>query len=105
MGQRRSINASSRVGTEQARGTAKHWQLDQAIAGLALFRGRQNLKLSNFTLKLPLGLPNMMSASEGEGIMESGHSKRGCVNFILQISSKCGRGGLGQKIGIFFGHH
>ena len=32
--------------------------------------------------------PDMMSASEGA--WKSGRSKGGCVNFILQISSKCG---------------
>ena len=40
----------------------------------------------------------MMSASEGgEGSWKSGRSKGGCVNFILQISSKCGQGGEGVK--------
>ena len=38
----------------------------------------------------------MMSASEG-GSWKSGRSKGGCVNFILQISSKCGQGGRGSK--------
>ena len=40
----------------------------------------------------------MMSASEGGGgSWKSGHSKGGCVNFILQISSKCRQGGEGVK--------
>ena len=40
----------------------------------------------------------MMSASEGGGgSWKSGHSKGGCVNCILQISSKCGQGGEGVK--------
>ena len=40
--------------------------------------------------------PDMMSASEGGGgSWKSGRSKGGCVNFILQISSKCGQGGEG----------
>ena len=42
--------------------------------------------------------PDMMSASEGGGgSWKSGRSKGGCVNFILQISSKCGQGGRGSK--------
>ena len=36
----------------------------------------------------------MMSASEGGGVSwKRGRSKGGCVNFMLQISSKCGQGG------------
>ena len=41
----------------------------------------------------------MMSALEGGGgSWKSGCSEGGCVNFILQISSKCRQGGGGQKI-------
>ena len=40
----------------------------------------------------------MYSASDwGGGSWKSGHSKGGCVNFILQISSKCGQGGRWSK--------
>ena len=40
----------------------------------------------------------MMSASEGGGgSWKSGRSKGGSVNFILQISSKCGQGWEGVK--------
>ena len=40
----------------------------------------------------------MMSASEGGGkSWKSGRNKGGCVNFILQISSKCGQEGEGVK--------
>ena len=40
----------------------------------------------------------MMSASEGGGgVIKSGHSKKGCVTFILHISSKCRQGGEGVK--------
>ena len=39
----------------------------------------------------------MMSALKGGGSWKSGRSKGGCVNFILQISSKCGQGGEGVK--------
>ena len=40
----------------------------------------------------------MMSASEGGGgSWKSGRSRGGCVNSILQISSKCGQGGRGSK--------
>ena len=35
---------------------------------------------------------------EGEGSWKSRHGKGGCINFILQISSKCGQGGGGQPI-------
>ena len=44
------------------------------------------------------GHPDMMSTHQGlgRGSGKSGRSKGGCMNFILQISSKCGRGG--QKI-------
>ena len=39
------------------------------------------------------GPPDMMSSSEGErGSWKSRHSKGGCLNFMLQISSKCGQG-------------
>ena len=40
----------------------------------------------------------MMSAFEGgRGLWKSGRSKRGCVTFILQLSSKCGQGGRGSE--------
>ena len=40
----------------------------------------------------------MMSALEGGGgSCKSGRSKGGCMNFILQISSKCGQGEKGVK--------
>ena len=43
-------------------------------------------------------LPDMMSASEGGGgSWKCGRSKGGFVNFILQISSKCGQGGRGKS--------
>ena len=52
------------------------------------------------------GTSSMMSASEGgEGVMEKQHRKGGCLNYILQISSKCGQGGGGQKNRKFFGCH
>ena len=33
----------------------------------------------------------------GRGLWKSGHSKGGCVNFILKISSTCGQGGEGGQ--------
>ena len=33
----------------------------------------------------------------GRGSWKSGRSKGGCVNFILEIRSKCGQGGRGSK--------
>ena len=42
------------------------------------------------------GPPDMMSVLEG-GSWKSGRSTGGCVNFILQISSKCGQGGEGVQ--------
>ena len=40
----------------------------------------------------------MMSALEGgRGSCNSGRSKGGCVNFILQINSKCRQGGGVKK--------
>ena len=40
----------------------------------------------------------MMSASEGGGgSWKSGHSKGGCVNFVVEISSKYGQGWEGVK--------
>ena len=40
--------------------------------------------------------PDMMSASEGAGgSWKSGHSKGGCMDFILEICSKFGQGGRG----------
>ena len=40
----------------------------------------------------------MMDASEGGGgSLKGGHSKGGCVNFILQISFKCGQREEGVK--------
>ena len=51
------------------------------------------------------GLPDMMSAPDGgRGSKKSGQSKGGCVNYMLQIRSKCGQGGGGQKIQKFCGH-
>ena len=42
--------------------------------------------------------PDMMSASEGGGgLWKSRRSKGGCVNCIVEISSKCGQGGEGVK--------
>ena len=39
----------------------------------------------------------MYSASDwGGGSWKSGHSKGGCVNIVLQISSNCGQGGGGR---------
>ena len=44
------------------------------------------------------GPPDMMSASEGGGgSWKSRHSRGDCVNFVVQISSKCGQGGEGVK--------
>ena len=43
------------------------------------------------------GLPYMMSTSE-ERSWKSKRSKGGCVNSIVQIRSKCGQKGGGQKI-------
>ena len=40
----------------------------------------------------------MMSTSKmGEGLGKIGRSKGGCVNFIVQVRSKCGQGGEGVK--------
>ena len=41
----------------------------------------------------------------GRGSWKSRRIKGGCVAFILQISSKCGQGGGGQKIRMFYGCH
>ena len=39
----------------------------------------------------------MMSATEGEGVMEKADIVREVNNFTVEISSKCGQGGRGSK--------